>query len=103
MTAPTGDVSSGAEPTAPVPGSRWHGEVSVYGVMVGMLLVPAFSVGLAVGNLPAALPVPLLGMALLLRPGRVRQFGVGLLASALVLPTVLLSFVLVQALDSAVG
>ena len=102
MSTPGTDLATGSS-VRPATRPGWHGRASVYGVMAGMLVAAAGYVGFGLGHVLGPLLVPLTGAALLRRPGRGRQFGVGLLASTMVVPMIVLSLLLTQVVDSALG
>ena len=82
-------------------GRALHGPLSPVGAALGILLV---ALPFAVGSIdtPVAWAAwvggPVVGLVLLLVPGRVRQLGIGLVASALTFPLVLLALSLASAL-----
>ncbi|GAB3655830.1 hypothetical protein GCM10027596_09280 [Nocardioides korecus] len=79
-----------------------HGPLSPVGAALGILLV---ALPFAVGGMaaPAAftfwLGGPVVGLGLLTFPGRARQLGIGLVASALTFPLLLLALGLASALS----
>jgi len=85
-----------------VSGRALHGPLSPVGAALGILLVALPFAFDSVGA-PAAWAAwvggPVLGLVLLLVPGRVRQLGIGLVASALTFPLLLLALGLASALS----
>ena len=77
----------------------WHGPASVAGAVTGSVVTVVLA--FVLGDLPDAVHLLLpwaLGLPLLLAPGVVRRFGVGLVASALALPTLPAAAALVSTL-----
>lgn len=102
----TADAAAAAvEPSALVePDRSWHGPTSVAGSVVGSLgVLLMMALGGALSALPDAMLYALpwaLGLPMLLGHGPVRRFGVGLVASGLMLPAILAMSLVV---DAALG
>jgi hypothetical protein len=84
--APSAPVPEGA---IAAPRAAWHGTASVWGSVLGVIMT-AIAMGLPgrLGISPFTV-VWAMGLVLLLVRGRARRFGVGLVASGLVVPTMM--------------
>lgn len=72
----------------PAPGPAWHGPASMVGSVIGMVCSALLLALAPAPSIAVNLTLPwMLGLPLLLRKGTVRQFGVGLIASGLTIPT----------------
>lgn len=84
---------------ARTPDRSWHGPASVAGAVTGSVVTVVMALVLAAPPDAVHLLLPwALGLPLLLAPGVVRRFGVGLVASALALPTLPAAVALVSTL-----